>query len=403
MAKQASIYTIPNADIRNEAGSEYTIAPAFPAWFIPLVGGGLFTALAVALISTGGNRILFGVFVLSITVATVSARPISASLTMNFTTQQIYFSTYYLLRRPHPITLQATFADIERMDFRPVAKGTSKMVDIDLKSGARISLDFGKRFPIATRLLARFKQVRPPENAPVAAEEASLPPALPPTPASAAAKAAANVQAYLNKELSSWMLWLALIAIAQFAAAQGFSFWGALLLIVAAGIFFFKDSAMLVVLACTMAIAGIDNILSGDMLWIGFGVFQFILVWQQVRQFLKIHKVEKAIRQQDPLSLPATPASRVFPWVAFGIGLCVSLGSVILLFGAIILARIYHFGISDSQVGFGFESQLHFAYLGISLGLAGLLSGFPKKGLSITGLVLSALYIIAMILMVIIK
>lgn len=203
--------------------------------------------------------------------------------------------------------------------------------------------------------------------------------------------------ATIRKEVTSWGRGLAMLGVFHFIGS-GFldAGWGITLLLVAAASFYYRSASMLILYAVTVFFAGFTNIFSGNWLWIIFSLIQFYLAVTLFIKFFKYKRSEADTTLDQPEAVGLTPerSARAFPWWAFGFGLT----SNIMVIGLLIIIVAFSITNPDKSVPdwiFFIEGLLvNLAVLGWATGLAGLLSKYEKKGLSITGIVCSSLVLL---------
>jgi hypothetical protein len=194
----------------------------------------------------------------------------------------------------------------------------------------------------------------------------------------------------ISKEIRSWAISLLVMGVISIVASGFLSApWGILLIIVGLASFYFRSSAMLVVYAVTLAWAGICNIISGQTFWIVFAVIQWVITFQVFRKFLSFRKAEENSAEEEFGSSVLTPqrSSRIFPWAAGALGILSLLGFIVILIGAIIFTFIKGYQAMPELSVFIEGLVVNFGLLGFAIGLASILCKYPKKFISIAGMV----------------
>lgn len=160
----------------------------------------------------------------------------------------------------------------------------------------------------------------------------SQPPTPLPTPEPGSGSEAGIFYNRMVDSVRSWGYTLLLLGALHVIAAGTLSApWGILLLLVGVASFYFKDAAMFLVYAATIAWAAIYNLSSGSPLWIGFALLQCYWAFGQFRDFLRFRRVQEAyvaylIAHPTEGSVPPLRAARVFPWAAFVLGVLAVIG-----------------------------------------------------------------------------
>ena len=210
-----------------------------------------------------------------------------------------------------------------------------------------------------------------------------------------------NGYAAMLQEIRSWGLWsLGLGALHLVTSGFLSAPWGILLIIVGLGSFYFRSASMFVVYAVTLGWAAFSNLISFEIGWVGFALYQFFLafrVFQQYRLFrdiegeYSVHVVNKADSDQV---LP-NPAYRFFPWLGSLFG-CSSIIVFVMIVLIVFVLAIASEGQADIPDYFVFLEGLavNFGILGASIGLASLLSRYHRKPLAIIGLISGVLTVL---------
>lgn len=204
-----------------------------------------------------------------------------------------------------------------------------------------------------------------------------------------------NGYAAMLQEIRSWGLWsLGLGALHLVTSGFLSAPWGILLIIVGLGSFYFRSASMFVIYAVTLGWAAFSNLISFEVGWVGFALYQFFLAFRVFQQYRLFRDIEGEHNAQSAQALP-NPAYRFFPWLGSLFG-CFS----ILAFVMIVLIVLVLAVASEGQVSipdyFVFLEGLavNFGILGASIGLASLLSRYHRKPLAIIGLISGVLTVL---------
>lgn len=383
-------YSIESAKIQSETETEFVIGAFTPPWFTMLVRSGIFILLAVAVFVIGGkSTLLLGFVFFALALIFPYSLPLNIQISFNFLAGQITLTAFYLLRRPQHTELLVPFSQVAKLDFRFAKPINKRIVDVYLVDGTKFVLDFGLRKNEAQKLVDRFSslagsQVAPVLNSPEAVKVADV----------------TGTQALMQRELRSWSIWLLVLGAGQMFVAQGFSSWGALLIGVGLASFYFRESAMFVVYAATIAWAGLSNLLSGTAsAWNFFAFFQFYLAFVVFRQFQRFQKAEREVQpssEAEPETI--SRAGKLFPWCSAIFGVGGLMGYALTWLAAIIFAVLKITTTENPLVwdalGLLEASTIYAGILGLATGLAGWISAFPRKWVSILGTVTGALTLI---------
>lgn len=211
-------------------------------------------------------------------------------------------------------------------------------------------------------------------------------------------RAALAVQ--LQSRVQSWVVWLVLIAVVQFAASPGeVAPWGVMLILVALTSLIFKDPALFVVYAVIIGWAGLENLLfADDILWKGFSLLQGYWAIQLVQEFTRYRKLEQ--HAAEPGMPPQhSRAAAWFPWVSMSLG---GLSILLILGGFLFLVASAAATGTDPDTtifSISFTTGLYMAILGLAYGLGAWLSRYPYRFAAIIGTVLSALTLIGIVIL----
>ncbi|MGC1375913.1 MAG: hypothetical protein WA821_06820 [Anaerolineales bacterium] len=381
-----STYKIDNAKIQDKLNPEYVIVPSNPAWLSILIWSGLFTLLGLFIILLGGKSVILLGFVVAINAVIFPATlPLTIQVSFNFFTKQVTLNADYLLRRPRHVELSVPFSQIARLDFRAPK---SRIVDVLTVDGAKFILSFGRRDE-AKMLVDKFaslagSEAAPILNAPEAVKVANI----------------SGAQALMQRELRSWSIWLLVLGVIQMVAAGGFSSWGLLLIGVGLASFYFREPAMFIIYAATIAWAGISNFFYGSATtWNIFALFQLYLTYAVFKQFQRFQKAEQEAKQVSGAG-PETPgrSERLFPWLSAFLGIGALLAYA-LTWGIAFACALLHISMAANSVagyvidGLGIVA-VYAAILALATGLAGWISAFQNKWASILGTVVGGLTLV---------
>ncbi len=213
------------------------------------------------------------------------------------------------------------------------------------------------------------------------------------TTTSSATEVAAQTYALMLREIRSWGFWSLGLGMVSLVASGFLSApWGILLLIVGIASFYFREAAMFVIYGVMLIWAALSNILGGQVSWILFALFQFLLAFQVFRQFYRFRRSQAdygALLAEGALGTPPVPerAGRVFPWVGC-LFTALSLGSLVAILAWVIILFVSE-EVKNPPVFFDFMIPLvvNLGVLGFAVSLAALLSGYRYKILAVLGIV----------------
>ena len=214
------------------------------------------------------------------------------------------------------------------------------------------------------------------------------------------------LQQALEKELRSWSVSLAFWGVMSFAFAGLNSAWGILLFLVAGLAFVFKDAAMFVVFAVTLAWAGITNATTLQAAGIIFGLIQLVLaaqVFRKSRSYQTIPPETLTNNQQGTVAAGprVSRTARAFPPLGCGLSLLAALSALMAFIALIVLAVMETQIENFATVGLVAGLVVDVAVLALAISLAALISRFRWRGLSITTLVVSGLILIGWIVLIV--
>ncbi|MEW5941576.1 MAG: hypothetical protein AB1750_18070 [Chloroflexota bacterium] len=262
MTNRPARYVMSSARLKEEGG-KLVVRPNLPAWVSPVVGGGFFLLLAVAMFLVGGDSILLGAVMLAFTVAFLVILPMSIVATFDVMGRRLYFMADYLIRSPRRVEIESPFSQIAFIGFRPTLFNKPQWVEIMLADGNRVVLDFGRRKEESTRLVNELKSLAGTPDAPNLN-----------VPAVVQGAVVAESKVLMQRELRNGAFAMLFIGVLQMISAGGFSPWGFLLIGVGLAAFYFREAPMFIIYATTMAWAALSNLLSAESGWIVLSLFQ---------------------------------------------------------------------------------------------------------------------------------
>jgi len=200
-------------------------------------------------------------------------------------------------------------------------------------------------------------------------------------------------------KIKSWGQGFLFLGVVQIIASGVLSAgWGALLLVVGAASFYFRDAAMFMVYTMTILWAGIGNLFAGGWIWVGFGVLQFYWAFGLFREFLRFRHVQEEYAthvQSDPSRgvAPAMHARRMFPWASLILGVLVIIGVVIVF---VLLATAASPDAEPSNALYTlFDVLPNLAVVGMAMGLASVLCRFPFRLVAAVGMLACTLVMLS--------
>ena len=204
-----------------------------------------------------------------------------------------------------------------------------------------------------------------------------------------------NGYAAMLQEIRSWGLWsLGLGALHLVTSGFLSAPWGILLIIVGLGSFYFRSASMFVVYAVTLGWAAFSNLISFEIGWVGFALYQFFLAFRVFQQYQLFRDIEGEYHAQSDQVLP-NPAYRFFPWLGSLFGCSSILAFVMIVLIVLVLAITSEGQASIPDYFVFFEGlAVNFGILGASIGLASLLSKYHRKPLAIVGLISGVLTVL---------
>ncbi|MCB8923186.1 MAG: hypothetical protein H6662_16485 [Ardenticatenaceae bacterium] len=166
--------------------------------------------------------------------------------------------------------------------------------------------------------------------------------------------------------------------------------WGLLLIFVAAISFYFRSSAMFVIYGSILAWAAIFNAFSGSGGWIVFSLIQAFFSFQNFRQYFLFRSpplVSSNMGSPENRLFLKDKAAKPFPWLSFLFGSISLVGFVLIVVAIFLYVGVTESSELPSYFGFIEGMMIDFAVIGFSAGLASLLSRYPRKIVSIIGLI----------------
>ncbi len=370
----SSHYQLSGVKLVKPDNDLWIVQPATPGWFLPVVGGGVFTLLGIPFLLGGGALLIAGLLFFACAGYFMITYPLSAQARFDFSMSEVIFTASYLLRRPRQVEWNVPFRQISSLRLRARSFGKSPVAQLQLQDGAELVMDFGQRVAEAEQLVQRFS----PTSAIV-----------PPIASNVALANVAAAQTQVQREIRSWGTWLLIIGVAQMFMAKGLSPWGIVLIIVGAASFYFREAPMLVVYAVTVGWAGLQNLLLGEtVFWKGFAVLQAWIVFLLLRQVWQFRRAEKLTTQVTPASpadnAPAPAPSRTEHWFPL-IALLLGGGSSLLFIAAFGSAFLLHNRDLQPLISLLETLAVNMAVLGLATGLAGWWNIVSNKWGSIVG------------------
>jgi hypothetical protein len=200
----------------------------------------------------------------------------------------------------------------------------------------------------------------------------------------------------MQKQIGSWGTGLLVFGALQLLASGLQSgTWGILLLVVGAASFRFRDVAMFVVYAVTLAWAGIHNLLGGSIISIGLAVIQFVITYQIARDFSRFRKARAesgVVSGEDPVYQRRT--ARLFPWASLLMGIG-SFGGVLGAIAWLLLTADTELEPSALLFGVVVDGLVNVAVLGFAAGLSSLLLKHRERWVAAAGTVACGLVMLA--------
>jgi hypothetical protein len=192
------------------------------------------------------------------------------------------------------------------------------------------------------------------------------------------------------KEIRSWAVTLLILGVVSIFASGFLSApWGVLLIIVGLASFYFRSSAMMVVYAVTLVWAGINNMASGQAIWMGFAFLQWFFAFRVFQKFRSFRKAEINSGEEKLNSSGLTPkrSASIFPWAAGGLGIFSLLGLIGIFVAAIIQAFLMKNQAMPAFWSFIEGFVICLGVLGFAVGLASILCKHPWKAIAIVGFI----------------
>jgi len=206
---------------------------------------------------------------------------------------------------------------------------------------------------------------------------------------SAEAPAPEVSRAEMLKEVRSWGYWSLGLGVVHLLVSGLSGTWGVVLLLVGLASFIFHEPSMFVVYAITLAWVALSNMMSGQIGWIAFAAVQLFLAFRVFRKHAHFQKAEAAL---EDVGAPQR-AGRSFPQIG-----C-ALGSLALVGWVAVLAAVFLMGITGTTEVPTWVSWLEslmtsLGILGLSVGVAALVSGYRFRAISLLGAIAGALVVL---------
>jgi hypothetical protein len=384
MSQRSASYRLSGVKLDRTKEDDWIVRPATPAWFIPVVGGGVLTVIGIGLLSIGSNGLLLSVFLFSSALYFLITYPLAAEARFDFSARELKFTAAYLLRFSRRIDWSVPFTQIASLGLRPQPFGKSHIAQLRLQDGAELVMDFGQRVAEAEQFVQRFSSTAAP-TLPVVSGAVSIAPQ----------GDAVMADERLQRTIRSWGTWLIVMGVIEMLTVRGVSPWGVVLIIVGAVSFYFREAPMLIVYAVTISWAGLNNLLlTTSVFWKGFAILQALIIYLLFRQFWQFRQAEKRAAEAAPAlpteTLPASAPTRTerwFPWFTLLLGGVAVLLFIAALVGAFILRNRDLFSVINLLE----TLAVNMAVLGLATGLASWLSIASNKWVAIVGCVASGL------------
>ena len=382
MNNRPARYMMSSARLK-EDGGKLVVRPNMPAWINPVFSAGLFLLLTVFLWSADSDNLLFGVILLSMAFVMFSAYPMSVAAIFDLSARRLHYMADYLVRMPRRVEIDVPLSQIVSVGYRPVLFNKQGMVEILLTDGNRILLEFGKRADESARLMETLKSLgggadSPRLSAPEAIKSAEV----------------AEATSLMQRELRSWSFTLLFIGVAQLIAAGGFSSWGLLLIGLGLASFYFREAPMFIIYAVTVARAGLDNVFSGNTIWIGFGLMQGYWTYQLVQQFRRFQRAEAAEAAQRGVNLQLSRTGQAFPMLSIFLGIGGFAGYLLSVGGFIFLGALQNQTLLPAM-DWLMVLSVYCGLIGLGAGIASGMSRYDSKPAWVAGIVLSSLTLLA--------
>ena len=169
--------------------------------------------------------------------------------------------------------------------------------------------------------------------------------------------------------------------------------WGAILAIAGAAAFVFSEPSLFIVYAVTLLWAALANLLTGQALGVVNAAVQVFLTFSALRNY----RTGRSVQVGADSAPEAGRAARVFPWASLVLGVASIAGSLaLLLAGYLVLGFTESAGLSRGYEAL-FQGVADLGSLGLGAGIAGLVSGYPRRTLVAVGVATSALVLLSQI------
>lgn len=393
MQNRPSTYTIESAKIQGDGDLEIIVTPVTTPWVRMLIWGLVLGVPATLIfVFAAQTGFMFGLILLASAAILPATKPFTIKLRFDFLSRQATFNSFYLLKWPQHIELIVPFSQIRHFGFNLINRST---INVETADGTKFLLQFGVRDYEGKKLVEKFASL---------GNDATV--SIPSTPEAVKMANISDTQSLMQRETQSWFIWLLILGLLQMFAAQGFSSWGALLIAIALASLYFREPAIFVVYAVTIAWAGVSNLLSGATGWNFFAFLQFFFTYRVFTQFRRFQKAEQEARSAfaDEMSQLPSRAERIFPWVSIVLGISSMFGYV-LMWAAIVTTALLGMGVTSetNPLALGIISTLetlttYGGLLALATGLAGWLTGFSRKWVSIVGTITGGLTLIVSVI-----
>lgn len=202
------------------------------------------------------------------------------------------------------------------------------------------------------------------------------------------------VRNVIARETRNWGFSLLLLGVVQLVASNFLNpVWGVAVILIGAASFYFRSAAMLPVYGVTLAWAMVSNVLTGQVQWIIFALFQAYWALCTFQQFMILRRATSRLGIGLGIDSPVWTdrAAGVFPWVGCALSAAAPIGLVALIFVIGLSSEFTGQEMSEQTVGLAFMALTDSACLGLALGLAALLARFRWRLVSILAVIAGGL------------
>jgi hypothetical protein len=196
------------------------------------------------------------------------------------------------------------------------------------------------------------------------------------------------------EKIRSWGMWSLILGVLHIFTSGFLSApWGILLILVGLASFYFRSASMFVIYATTLGWAAFSNLMSFEGGWIGFSLYQFFLAFRVFQDYRTFREVDVTPTELGQVSTDR--AARFFPWLGSIFG-CSSIIGFVLIIVTILVMAVASEGNATVPDYFSFLDGLavNFGVLGAAIGLASVLSRYPRKALGIAAIVAGSLTVL---------